>query len=164
MTDEPRKARGMGRDRAITLALGMSAIILTGVAAFLIYDHLYTEGEPRVKVTGDGHEVDTSAVWTMYRANAMHDGLAPEGTKIPTKLEANWKSAELNFEDYSASKSSPAVDTDRVFIGAGNDGFYCFALEPNPDGSPNLLWHLEGSDFPDCECSPGLRTVSGEPP
>ena len=51
-------------------------------------------------------------------------------------------------------ESSPCISKDRVFIGAGDDGLYCFGLEPEADGSPKILWHLEGEKYPDCEASP----------
>ena len=41
-----------------------------------------------------------------------------------------------------------------MIIGAGEDGLYCFALKPKPDGSPDLLWHRDGNDLTDCESSP----------
>ncbi len=59
-----------------------------------------------------------------------------------------------DYRTKSHVESSPCIYEDRVFIGAGDDGFFCFALEPNADGSPNLLWHLDGEEFPDCETSP----------
>jgi outer membrane protein assembly factor BamB len=51
-------------------------------------------------------------------------------------------------------ESSPAIVDGRAYIGAGNDGFYCFALDPGPDGQARVLWHLDGADYPDCETSP----------
>lgn len=51
-------------------------------------------------------------------------------------------------------ESSPCIFGERAAIGAGDDGLYCFALDPKPDGSANLLWHLPGEKYPDCESSP----------
>ena len=39
-------------------------------------------------------------------------------------------------------------------IGAGDDGYYCFQLEPDAAGKPVLLWHLEGGKYPDAENAP----------
>jgi outer membrane protein assembly factor BamB len=51
-------------------------------------------------------------------------------------------------------ESSPCITDGKAVIGAGDDGLYCVALEPGPDGKPVLLWHLDGKDYPDCEASP----------
>lgn len=52
-------------------------------------------------------------------------------------------------------ESSPCIYDGKVYVGAGDEGgILCFALEPNPDGTPNLLWHRQGSDFLDAESSP----------
>ena len=58
------------------------------------------------------------------------------------------------YRTKSHVESSPCIYEDRLFLGAGDDGFYCFALEPDKDGKAQVLWHLEGKDFPDCESSP----------
>ncbi len=59
-----------------------------------------------------------------------------------------------DYRTKSHVESSPCILEDRVIIGAGDDGLYCFALEPNADGSAKMLWHLEGEKYPDCETSP----------
>lgn len=51
-------------------------------------------------------------------------------------------------------ESSPAIADGRAFIGAGDDGLYCFALEPDADGNADILWHAPGDEYPDCEASP----------
>ena len=51
-------------------------------------------------------------------------------------------------------ESSPCIADGKVFIGAGDDGMYCFALEGDGAGGSRLLWHLEGEKYPDCETSP----------
>jgi len=61
------------------------------------------------------------------------------------------------YRTTSHVESSPCIYEDRVFIGAGDDGFYCLALEPNADGTAKVLWHLEGAAYPDCETSPVAR-------
>jgi len=61
------------------------------------------------------------------------------------------------YRTTSHVESSPCIYEDRVFIGAGDDGFYCLALEPKTDGTANVLWHLDGEEYPDCETSPVAR-------
>ena len=48
---------------------------------------------------------------------------------------------------------APVVWKNRVYVGAGDDGYYCIALEPSDDGRPNIKWHLSGEDYPDAETS-----------
>jgi outer membrane protein assembly factor BamB len=141
----PPGGGGKSRTRRVVIALALSAVVL--VSVIVVLDKYYWNGEEPVEVTGGGHEVDLTAVWTQYRANVMHDGRAPAGTSIPSDLEANWKSTELNFEEYSASKSSPAVDTDLVFIGADT-------------GKLHAVWRSNGThawDFQVRECDNGIH-------
>ncbi len=58
------------------------------------------------------------------------------------------------FRTQSHVESTVAIADGRVFVGAGDDGFYCLALEPEANGMPRVVWHLEGHEFPDCESSP----------
>jgi outer membrane protein assembly factor BamB len=50
-------------------------------------------------------------------------------------------------------ESSPCILDGKAYVGAGNDGFYCVALEPK-DGKADVKWHLDGKQYPDCEASP----------
>ena len=58
------------------------------------------------------------------------------------------------FRTRSHVESTAAIADGRVFIGAGSDGFYALSLEPDPQGQATVLWHLDASDFADCESSP----------
>lgn len=59
-----------------------------------------------------------------------------------------------SYRTKSHVESSPAIAGGRIYFGAGTDGYYCFELEPGPDGEPRMVWHLEGSRYPDAETSP----------
>lgn len=48
---------------------------------------------------------------------------------------------------------APVIADGRVYIGAGDDGYYCFDLEPGPDGNARVRWHLPGEKYPDAETS-----------
>ena len=48
-------------------------------------------------------------------------------------------------------ESAPCIYNGRVYVGAGDDGYYCVDLKPGPDGKPNVVWHLDGKRYPDCE-------------
>ena len=71
-------------------------------------------------------------------------------------LENNGK---LLWEYRTAShvESSPCIYGDRVYIGAGDDGYYCFELEPDSSGKPVMIWHAEGDTYPDAETPPAVR-------
>ena len=58
------------------------------------------------------------------------------------------------FRTKSHVESTAAIADGRVFIGAGDDGFYCLSLEPLANGQPQVVWHLSGDEFRDCESSP----------
>lgn len=52
-------------------------------------------------------------------------------------------------------ESTPCIHKDRVFVGAGDDGYYALALEGDGQGGPKVLWHKTRAEgFEDCETSP----------
>jgi len=51
-------------------------------------------------------------------------------------------------------ESSPCIYKGHVYIGAGDDGYYCIALKPKANGEPDIKWHLLGDNYLDCESSP----------
>ncbi|HUV39926.1 MAG TPA: PQQ-binding-like beta-propeller repeat protein, partial [Planctomycetota bacterium] len=62
-----------------------------------------------------------------------------------------------SFETKSHVESSPCIAEGLAVIGAGDDGLYCFALEPDANGNAVVLWHLAGKDYPDCEAAPVIH-------
>jgi outer membrane protein assembly factor BamB len=54
-------------------------------------------------------------------------------------------------------ESTPCIDKDRVYVGAGDDGYYCFRLEPNADGQAVVLWHAPTERCPDADTSPAVH-------
>ncbi len=58
------------------------------------------------------------------------------------------------YRTKSHVESSPCIADGKVYIGAGADGMYCIALKPKSGNEPDVLWHLEGEKYPDCETSP----------
>jgi outer membrane protein assembly factor BamB len=73
-----------------------------------------------------------------------------------TCLDARTGERRWEFRTRSHVESTAAIDGNRVFIGAGSDGFYCLAIDPDSAGQAQVLWHLESKDFPDCESSPAI--------
>jgi eukaryotic-like serine/threonine-protein kinase len=79
-----------------------------------------------------------------------------------------------SYTTTSHVESSPCVADGRVYIGAGDDGYYCLALEPAKAGEAEVLWHVPGPKskdvkpgapvYHDCESSPiavGGRVYAG---
>lgn len=59
-----------------------------------------------------------------------------------------------SFPTRSHVESSAAIANGRAYIGAGDDGYYCFQLEPDAQGNPVMVWHLAGDKYPDAESDP----------
>ncbi|MFP4058067.1 MAG: PQQ-binding-like beta-propeller repeat protein [Candidatus Brocadiia bacterium] len=95
-----------------------------------------------------------------FSSPAVKDGyvVCGEGLHFTTDARITCLDLEGNrlWELRTAShvESSPCIYDGRVYIGAGDDGYYCIDLEPGPDGQPDVLWHLDGEDVPDCESCP----------
>jgi outer membrane protein assembly factor BamB len=54
-------------------------------------------------------------------------------------------------------ESTPCLADGRVYVGAGDDGYYCFQLEPDTNGQAQLVWHAENARCPDAETSPAVH-------
>lgn len=46
------------------------------------------------------------------------------------------------YRTNSHVESSPCIHKGRVYIGAGDDGYYCLDLAPDADGAAKVLWHV----------------------
>lgn len=51
-------------------------------------------------------------------------------------------------------ETTACITNGRVYVGAGDDGYYCVELEPDAAGQPRVVWHAPGSQFPDAETCP----------
>jgi len=60
------------------------------------------------------------------------------------------------YRTKSHVESSPCIYKDKVYIGAGDDGYYCFKLKPDAEGKPVMVWHAEGDKYPDSETPPAI--------
>ena len=60
-----------------------------------------------------------------------------------------WRQRTRNHVETTA-----CIANGRVFIGAGDDGYYCVELEPDDAGRPRVVWHAPGQIFPDAETCP----------
>ena len=75
-----------------------------------------------------------------------------DGRVICLDIETGMKVWE--FRTKSHVESSPCIYDGKVYVGAGDDGYYCLKLEPVEAGASELVWHLEGENYPDAETSP----------
>ena len=57
------------------------------------------------------------------------------------------------FTTKSHVECTPVVYENRVFVGAGDDGYYCLELEPDAIGQARLVWHAPGEQYKDAETS-----------
>ncbi len=48
---------------------------------------------------------------------------------------------------------TPVVWQGKVYVGAGDDGYYCLDLAGDGRGGAKVLWHLPGDRYPDAETS-----------
>lgn len=73
---------------------------------------------------------------------------------VPASEKAHKGVKLWEYRTRSHVESSPCIfDGNKVVVGAGDDGMYCFALEPE-GGKPRLLWRLDPNEYADCETSP----------
>jgi len=59
-----------------------------------------------------------------------------------------------SYRTGSHVESSPCIADGKVFVGAADDGMYCFDVQGDGNGSARVRWHLTGEDYQDCETSP----------
>jgi outer membrane protein assembly factor BamB len=93
----------------------ITSIIVIILVSITIFTVLY---EPEPKVTYFiGASFAESINWNMYRYEIQHQGLAPPDCTVDSGLELEWRTKRLNVGEYTASKSSPAVDEENLYIG-----------------------------------------------
>jgi outer membrane protein assembly factor BamB len=68
-------------------------------------------GGPTVPVRSGASTVN------QYRGDPMHQGLAPATTRLDGQPGVVWSAGPFGIGTYDASKSSPAISEDRVFVG-----------------------------------------------
>ncbi len=73
---------------------------------------------------------------------SLKDGRMLWHCKSNSHVECSPVIAPVKFRDPNGVE----VQEDRVFVGAGDDGYYCLALKTG-----QLRWHLEGKNYPDAE-------------
>lgn len=59
-----------------------------------------------------------------------------------------------DYRTTSHVESTACIANGRAYIGAGDDGYYCFALEPDANGQARVLWHAKHDRCADAETAP----------
>lgn len=88
-----------------------SVLLLTITLSAILYD-------PAPEVTYFGEASTAEGLdWGIYRYDVRHQGIAPPDSTVDSGLEPEWRTERLNRGEYTASKSSPAVDGENLYIG-----------------------------------------------
>ena len=130
---EARQGRG-GRAKIIVVAL---TLVLAGTAA--CGDDTQGAGDIAFPVS---IAPVTEGIYPQFRLEPNHAGRSPPGTNLGATLSLAWQTEPFAIGNYSASKSSPAVDVDRVYVGV-DDG-QLIALDRR-NGS--VVWRFRSHRF-----------------
>lgn len=57
------------------------------------------------------------------------------------------------YRTNSHVECTPVIHEGRVYVGAGDDGYYCFKLEPDSRDQAQVVWHAPGEKYIDAETS-----------
>ena len=82
----------------------------------IIFFSVFNEPTPKVTIF-NRVTISDSIDWETYRMNVSHMGIAAKDCTVDSSLILEWRTKRLNKAEYSASKSSPAIDNDRIYIG-----------------------------------------------
>ncbi|NLW51711.1 MAG: PQQ-binding-like beta-propeller repeat protein [Candidatus Brocadiaceae bacterium] len=117
-------------------------------------------GELAWEFTAEGYRATFSSPAVLGRYLVVGEGLHLTSDARVFCLDLDQSNARgravklWSYRTASHVESSPCIADGKVFIGAGDDGLYCFDLEGDGSGEGVVLWHLKGEDYPDCETSP----------
>lgn len=95
---------------------GKLTVLTTTVLTMIIGFSVLYEPEPRVVLYREP-QYPISTPWLTYRVDTTHNGVAPLDCRVDEGLVLEWRTRRLNRAEYSASKSSPAVDNDNLYLG-----------------------------------------------
>ncbi len=135
-TDRPAPGGRRGRP------LAAARVVVSTVLGLLLPACLWGPLEAEGPSAGPDAPVPRGIV-AQYRLEPRHQGTSPPDTSVGSELQLFWKSAPFAIGNYTASKSSPAVDEYNVYIGV-DDG-RLLALDRD-DGS--LQWAFETERYP----------------
>ncbi len=121
----------MVKVRTLYVVLAALLALLLVAGGMLVW--LYWDKLPEEKDTEPGPIEVPADVWPQYRLTVRHDGRAHPRATLGGDLTLIWTSCDLNEDYYSASKSSPVVDEELVYIGADT-------------GKLHALWRKNGTE------------------
>ena len=101
----------MNQDRWRRIAVTAAFLLVAIIGFSLVYDP-----EPPVVICSDAM-VSSSVGWLTYRMEITHQGIAPLDCTVDEGLAPEWSTERLNRGEYTASKSSPAVDEENLYLG-----------------------------------------------
>lgn len=99
-------------------------------------------------------------VVTQYRYSAPHAGVAPAGTEARAPFTLAWRSDPLAIGTYTASKSSPAVDADHVYVGVDDGRLVALSRE---DGAIVWTFATRRAERESHSADPDHRGIHGTP-
>lgn len=111
--------------RTIFTILAIIVILFLIAGGYYLY-WFYSDKLPSGKKTKPDTIEVPEHLWPQYRLRVQHDGRAHPNASLKGTLQELWTTYDINEEYYSASKSSPAVDRDLVFIGADTGKLHAF--------------------------------------
>jgi outer membrane protein assembly factor BamB len=134
------------------ILLAVLAVIIIVVVVYASIDFFWLEPE---RVPDDKRTVPINTpllgnLWPQYRSTITHDGRAHYNSSLSGTINKTWTTIDINVEYYGASKSSPAVDTDLVFIGSDTGKLYAF-------------WRSNGTEFWSYSTRPSQNGIHSSP-
>jgi outer membrane protein assembly factor BamB len=107
------------------------------------------------KSAPDGFRATFSSPSVSGRFLVVGEGLHYTSDSRVFCLDVNQQGKLLwSYRTTNHVESTACLAQGRAYLGAGNDGYYCFALEPGAGGHPQVLWHATHDRCPDAETSP----------
>jgi outer membrane protein assembly factor BamB len=135
--------------RKLIQILVIEIIVLLLVAG--VYFILYSEEEPKEEVKpGSPDFVVPEFTWPQYRLTVNHNGVTHANASLKGTLVQVWSSKDINIESYTASKSSPAVDSELIFVGADS-------------GKLHTFWRSNGTEVWSFQTRPSKNGIHGSP-
>jgi len=111
-------------------------------------------GEPVWEAAPPGYRATFSSPVVAGNRLVCGEGLhtTPDARVVCLDLSPG-REGELLWSYRTAShvECTPVVYGGKVYVGAGDDGFYCLELESDKNGKAKVVWHVDGEDYPDAE-------------
>ncbi|MCC7425064.1 MAG: PQQ-binding-like beta-propeller repeat protein [Planctomycetaceae bacterium] len=136
-----------------TTVTGIGPFTPTGQGAVVCVD--VASGREQWRYEGDDGDLRGT-----FSSPAVGEGRIVVGEGLHQTSDARVTCLDLSgrkiwdYRTASHVESTPCIHAGRVYVACAGDGFYCFDLAPDAEGKPNVIWHLTGDRYADCESSP----------